>query len=127
MWYVILCLPDFLRDILSESKLRFLTPIYNVIVLFLFYKFTLYLESVFNFKENVYDTLFNNSYKLSGAEIQGSIFYLIIFGLPILYTIIQVIRFGIFTIKDFFSLFKRTNIDIEEQEIEIENIEEKRS
>ena len=53
------------------------------------------------------------------------IHYLIIFGLPILYTIIQIIRFGIFTIKDFFSLFKRTNIDIEEQEIEIENIEEK--
>lgn len=125
MWYVILCLPDFLRDILSESKLRFLTPIYNVIVLFLFYKFTLYLESVFNFKENVYDTLFNNPYKPSSAEIQGSIFYLIIFGLPILYTVIQIIRFGIFTIKDFFSLFKRTNIDMEEQETELKNIEGK--
>ncbi|WP_299994552.1 hypothetical protein [uncultured Clostridium sp.] len=125
MWYVILCLPDFLRDILSKSKLRFLTPIYNAIVSFLFYKLTLYLESVFNFKGNVYDTLFNNPYKPSSAEIQGSIFYLIIFGLPILYTIIQIIRFGIFTIKDFFSLFKRTNIDMEEQETELKNIEGK--
>ncbi len=140
MWYVILCLPDFLRDILSESKLRFLTPIYNVIVLFLFYKFTLYLESVFNFKGNVYDTLFNNPYKPSSAEIQGSIFYLIIFGLPILYTIIQVIRFGIFTIKDIFRLFKRkqypkqttsvnniedNNLKEEQEEIIINNFKDK--
>lgn len=126
MWYVILCLPDFLRDILSKSKLRFLTPIYNAIVSFLFYKLTLYLESVFNFKGNVYDILFNNSHNLSGAEIEGSIFYLIIFGLPILYTIIQIIRFGIFTITDIFRLFKRKQYPKEEIDRFYQNFQEQR-
>lgn len=125
-WMILLELPDVIRKLLLR-KLKFLTFIYDIIVVFLFYKFTLYLESVFNFKGNVYDTLFNNSYKPSSAEIQGSIFYLIIFGLPILYTIIQVIRFSIFSLKDIIRLFtiSQSKQEIQEDNIAEERIEEK--
>ena len=58
-WMIIFDLPDVIRKLLLR-KLGFLTSIYDAIIVFLFYKLTLYLESVFNFKGNVYDTLFNN-------------------------------------------------------------------
>lgn len=107
-WMFIIDLPEAIRKWLL-NKLLFILPIYDVLVVFGFYKLTLLLDNIFGYSEKL-NWLFNSPYKLSSAEIQGNIFYFLIFGLPILYTLIIVLSFSIHTITDTIRIIKKSNI-----------------
>lgn len=125
-WLAVIRLPETIRNFLSR-KLWILLPIYDLLILFLYYKLTLYMNEAFGYSEKIM-WLFNSPYKLTGNEIIGHLFYLGIFGLPMLYPIVIEIEFIFYLIKDIIRIIKRIfikdNINLKE-EIENHKIEPK--
>ncbi len=104
-WLAIIRLPETIRKFLSK-RLWILLPIYDLLILFLYYKLTLYINEAFGYFEKI-SWLFNSPYKLTGNEMIGYLFYLGLFGLPMLYPIVVEIEFIFYLIKDIIRIIKK--------------------
>lgn len=122
---LILDLPGSIRKLLMKS-LWILLPIYDLIIMYLFYKLMIGLNSIFNYTEPLSD-FFNDPFSSSSI---GYIMYLVIYGLPALYLIIEGISFIFHFIKDIAYILKVLFVNNSENEVkeepktELKNLED---